>query len=193
MYAKQLIGRVAGAIALSSFSVAAHATIINGSFGFTATDFIGGGTPPIATAVGTVTYSFDNSSSFADLATGFSVTGLNVPGSLGPAMTYFQAGDFLIFGDVLGTANYIYEGTNDWGLGVTHASTNPTFADFNYSVAASVPQTVYTTFTGSIAPLITPIPEPSTMLLALVAIAIAALNPRAFGFRSPRVTSLHDA
>src|SRR5688572_10706592 len=78
---------------------AASASVITGSLAFTATGFPEGA--PVDPVSGVVNYSFDNSASFLSAANGstqngapvqVSVSGLNLPGSWTPALTYVKSG-----------------------------------------------------------------------------------------------------
>jgi len=112
-------------------SAPAQATIISGSLAFTATPFMEPGAP-VDPVTGMVTFSFDNAASFANVTTGFSVTGLNIPGTLGPGMTYFKSDDILVIGDLLNGAASVTGGSNDWYLEIDHISKSLT--SYNYVV-----------------------------------------------------------
>jgi PEP-CTERM motif-containing protein len=151
-------------VVAAAIGAPAQATLISGNFNVTASGF--GPGAPFDPVTGTVTYSFDNAAAFADVTTGFTVTGLDVAVTLGPGMTYVKGTDQLVFGDLVGTVNGVGPGTNDWGLVIDNVSTAPTFFDFLYATT-TIRDHVLLTFTGSLTP-VAHVPEPTTLaLLAL--------------------------
>ena len=178
MNARRHWQRAAGALALAALGglvcLPAQATLITGSFSFTASGFSCSAPPPCPTAPfdpvsGTVTYSFDNSTGFADATTGFTVTG--IPSGLqtdGPGMTYDAGSDILIIGDLVNTASALVPGQQDWALRIDDVSKAPVFFVFAEANTANAGLT-FTTQTGSLTPL--GIPEPVTLMLLGIGLA----------------------
>lgn len=161
--------------------LAAEAAIVSGSLSFTAWSFTPTGAPvdPIS---GVVSYSFDNSATFTNVADGgtangapvsVSFSGLTLPGSWVPVLTYFTVSpigqaDVMAIGN--GPTTVVTGGTDDWRVAVRDISTtSPLFREFVYA-SASIPTAVFTSLTGSVAA----VPEPGT--LALFGLGLAALG-----------------
>jgi len=162
---------------------AASSAVITGSLAFTATDFPGG--TPVDPVSGLVNYSFDNSANFFNAANGatqnnapvlVSVSGLNLPGSWTPALTYVKSGvvggfpvtDLMAIGHAL-DGTVVNAGNDDWRVAFTPISTGPSFREFTYA-RADAPGAIFMTFTGTA----TVVPEPMTM--TLMGIGLAALG-----------------
>jgi hypothetical protein len=160
--------RIVVAATAAFIGLPAQASIISGSFNFTASVFTAGA--PVDQVMGAVTFSFDNAASFADVAAGITVTGPNVVGTLAPGMKYLGHGaDELMIGDLLNGAGDVLNHTNDWLLVITDVSTHPAFGGFVYATTTT---NIFVTFTGSLTR-VTSVPEPATLgLLAIAALAL---------------------
>ncbi len=168
---------VAAIVALSAAG-AAQAALVSGTYSFTATGL------PTNPIVGVVSFSFDNTATFFSAANGstangspvqVSVSGLNLPGSWTPVLTFILAGnvggnpvtDLMSIGHSLnGTATTM--GTDDWRIAFNTISTVPSFREFTYT-QASAPGVQFQTFVGHV----TAVPEPSTV--ACMGLGLAAL------------------
>jgi hypothetical protein len=164
---------------------AALAAVITGSLAFTATGFPEGA--PVDPVSGLVNFSFDNSANFFNAGNGstqngapvqVSVSGLNLPGSWTPVMTFFKSGviggtpveDLLSISHVL-DGTLVNAGNDDWRVAFNSISTGPSFLEFTYA-RASAPGTMFMTFTGTASA----VPEPTSV--ALFAIGLAGLSVR---------------
>ena len=165
---------------------AAPAAVISGSLAFTATAFPG--VAPVDPVSGRVNFSFDNSANFRNAENGstqngapveVSVSGLNLPGSWTPVMTYFKSGvtptgipveDLLSISHVL-DGTIVNAGSDDWRVAFNSISTRPSFLEFTYA-RPSAPGTIFMTFTGTASA----VPEPTSV--ALIAIGLAGLGVR---------------
>src|SRR5688572_20608563 len=164
---------------------AASAAVITGSLAFTATGFPSGA--PVEPVSGLVNYSFDNSANFLSAANGsiqngapvqVSVSGLNLPGSWTPALTYVKSGmlggvpvtDVMAIGHAL-DGTVVNAGNDDWRVAFTPISTGPSFREFTYA-RADAPGAIFMTFTGTA----TVVPEPISMVP--MGIGLAALGVR---------------
>lgn len=174
---------IALALSLLVLPLTAQSAIVSGSLSFSATAFTPSGAPfdPI---VGTVSYSFDNSAGFFNAVDGavvngavvdVSVTGLNLPGSWIPVLTYFKTDpgreDVLAIGH--GPTTVVTAGTDDWRFNANTISTSPGFREFWYA-QASIPDVVFMTNTGTV----TPVPEPQTWALLLAGMAALGASVR---------------
>jgi hypothetical protein len=153
----------------------ASAAVITGSLAFTATGFPGGA--PIDPISGRVNFSFDNSANFRNAENGstqngapvqISVSGLNLPGSWTPVMTYFKSGalpngtpveDLLSISHTL-DGTIVNAGNDDWRVAFNSISTRPTFLEVTYARAAA-PGAIFMTFTGAASA----VPEPTSLVL----------------------------
>ena len=178
-----ILNRCAVAVVVALYAAAVQATIITGTESFTASGF--GAGAPTDPVFGTVTYSFNNAANFQSVADGgtangspvhVSVSGLNLPGSWVPVLTYVHNGtlggvsvsDVLGIGDIL-NGTLVLPSTNDWRVAFDNISTRPTFREFTYSTTAS--PTLFVATTGSV-------PEPGTLGLLGLAFAGAAAARR---------------
>lgn len=159
----------AAALALAAAS-GAQAAIVSGSYAFTATGL------PTSPVVGVVSFSFDNTANFFNAANGatangsavqVSFSGLNLPGSWTPVLTFILSGniggnsvaDLMSIGHSLnGTATTM--GTDDWRIAFNSISTAPRFREFTYT-QTSAPGAQFQTFAGAV----TAVPEPATAAL----------------------------
>jgi hypothetical protein len=168
---------------------AASAAIITGSLAFTATGFPGGA--PIDPVSGRVNFSFDNSVNFRNAENGstqngapvqISVSGLNLPGSWTPVMTYFKSGalpngtpveDLLSISHTL-DGTIVNAGNDDWRVAFNSISTRPTFLEVTYARAAA-PGAIFMTFTGAASA----VPEPTSLVL-LGLVGLPLISSRSF-------------
>jgi hypothetical protein len=158
----------------------ADATIVGGSYDFTATGFPSGA--PYATVTGSFTISFDNST---DIVGSFNSTnGLSAFSVSGPFITlgarydYYQSLDRLVIGDfTFGVEGILVSGPSaDFILSISNFSTNPTFLSFNYATNSTIGS--FGSSSGTLAPISTP--EPTTMLLlGFGIISLAGLRRKA--------------
>ncbi len=158
----------------------AQAAVVSGILHFSAGDFNPAGAP-VDPVTGTVTYSFDNSASIFNATNGsivngvpvtVAVSGLNLPGSWVPVLTYFLVSpigqaDVLAIGN--GPTTIVDPGTDDWRFAARDISTGPLFREFLYA-SSTKPQVVFTSLTGSVQA----VPEPGS--LALLVLGIAGLG-----------------
>jgi MYXO-CTERM domain-containing protein len=174
------------ALAVLAAPSAASAAIIAGSLAFTATSFPGGA--PVDPISGRVNFSFDNSANFRNAENGstqngapvhVSASGLNLPGSWTPVMTYFKSGtlpngtpveDLLSISHTL-DGTIVNPGNDDWRVAFNTISTNPSFLEFTYA-RSTAPGTIFMTFTGTASA----VPKPTS--LALFIIGLAGLGVR---------------
>ena len=171
---------VLGTCACASLS---HAAIVTGSLSFSATGFPAGA--PADPVVGTVTFSFDNTATFFNATNGtvtngapvtVSFSGLSLPGSWTPVLTYVSDGllggvqvhDLLSIGHVLNGTQTI-AGTDDWRVAFNDISSLPAFREFTYTRTVD-PIAQFQTFNGAVAA----VPEPETMALMSVGLAAVA-------------------
>jgi hypothetical protein len=163
------------------------AAVVTGSLAFTATGFPGGA--PVDPVSGRVDFSFDNSANFFNAANGatqngapveVSVSGLNLPGSWTPVVTYFKSGmiggnpveDLLSISHTL-DGTVVNAGNDDWRVAFNSISTGPSFREFTYASAAA-PGAIYMTFTGTASA----VPEPASMALAGIGLAAWGVRRR---------------
>lgn len=162
------------ALLLCLAPVLASADIVSGSVAFTASGF-GAGTP-VDPVLGTVSFSFDNAANFFNAANGssqngvvlqVSVSGLNLPGSWTPVLTYVRSGvvggsavtDLLAIGHNL-SGTVVNAGTDDWRVAFNTASAVPSFREFTYARATAA-SALFSTTTGSVSA----VPEPGSVLM----------------------------
>jgi hypothetical protein len=170
---------------------AASAAVITSSLTFTATGFPGGA--PVDPVSGLVNFSFDNSANFFNAANGstqnnapvqVSVSGLNLPGSWTPVMTYIKSGligttpveDLLSISHAL-DGTMVRAGNDDWRVAFDAISTGPSFREFTYA-RADAPGTLFMTFEGTASV----VPEPTSLLLLSV-MGLALVGSRCFAGR----------
>ena len=160
---------------------AAQADIVSGSLSFTALGL------PVDPIVGTVSFSFDNSAGFFNVADGgmangapvtVSFDGLSLPGGWTPVLTYVKSGvvggvpvaDLMSIGHLLNGTQTL-PGTDDWRIAFNTVSTAASFREFTYTLA-SAPGLQFQTFNGSIS--VVPEPAPVWLLgLGLVPLLLA--------------------
>ncbi len=181
--------RAMPALLLSALAGSASAAMVSGSYSFQASGF--GAGAPHEPVTGVVSFSFDNSATFFGAANGaiangqpvqVSFSGLSLPGSWTPVLTYVLSGsvggnpvqDLLAIGHALnGTATTM--GTDDWRIAFNAISTAPSFREFTYTLA-SAPGQQFQTFAGQVSA----VPQPPASLLLLAGLAgLLALRRRA--------------
>jgi hypothetical protein len=170
-------------VALGVCPSAAQATIITLNYNFVATDFPAGA--PVDPVVGSFSVSFDNGSDLVDVTDGLTAS-INLPLTLGIGFSYFRSTDLFLIGDLLiggptsppapfgprGGVDSQKAGTNDFGLGVTTVSTNPTPGILDYTTVGA--NTFFGTESFSLLP--RQVPEPATLSLLGVALAAAGMR-----------------
>jgi hypothetical protein len=161
----------AGALAALLPGVAS-AALVSGTLSFTAQNF--GAGAPTDPVTGTVTYSFDNAAPIFNATSGgavqFTITGLNLPGTWTPVLSYFKDNviggfrlvDVLAIGHSANGGTPTAFGTDDWRVAFNNVSTAPSFREFTYTTTA-LTNGQYQTFVGRV-------PEPGTFGLAALAI-----------------------
>ena len=157
---------------------AASAEIVTGSLAFTATGFPNGA--PVDPVSGLVNFSFDNTANFFNAGDGstqnnapvhVSFSGLNLPGSWTPALTFVKSGvlggspveDLMAIGHAM-DGTVVNAGNDDWRVAFNAISTAPSFLEFTYASAAAQ-GAIFMTFTGTASA----VPEPSSCALLTIA------------------------
>jgi len=166
-----------------AFASVSQAALVAGSLSFSATGFPAGA--PVDPVVGTVSFSFDNTATFFNATNGtvtngapltVSFSGLSLPGSWTPVLTYVsdgllggvQAHDLMSIGHILNGTQTI-AGTDDWRVAFNDISSRPAFREFTYTRTLD-PTAQFQTFTGAVAA----VPEPETVALMGVGLAAGA-------------------
>ena len=166
---------------------AASAAIITGSLAFTATGFPANA--PVDPVSGLVKFSFDNSANFFNAGNGstqnnapvqVSLSGLDLPGSWTPVLTFVKSGviggnpveDLMSIGHVL-DGTVVNAGNDDWRVAFNSISTGPSFREFTYA-RATAPGAIFTTFNGTASV----VPEPASMVLWGIGLAALAMRRR---------------
>jgi hypothetical protein len=171
----RILGLTAAALLACPMAMTATAATITGTFYFTASGFSAGA--PVDPVSGWVSYSFDGSAGFLNAKNGdvvngapvqVSVSGLNLPGSWVPVLTFnppFAPGIVAIGHSLNGTVTTA--GTDDWRVAFNNAATNPTFREFTYTTAGT--NVLFVSTTGTVTA-----PEPATVaLLGVSALGLA--------------------
>jgi len=146
----KILGFMAVGLLCGIGASAANAALISGTWNFT----ILGGYSGSFTFVNLDT----NATYYDSTAAGFNAsTSFDTSGSGGAGFMYplFVSPDYLAIGGLNNGVITALGGTNDWFIGISDFSTNPTVSDFYYSAAD------YRTDVGSL----TRVPEPGTLAL----------------------------
>ena len=113
----------------------AGATIISGTYEFTATGFLDQSNP-IDPVVGTFSITFDNSADISDstagVTDGFVLHSTNFPAAPS-GYAYFAENDWLTVGGLVTGVGAIDAGLDDWAIVIDDISSSPTGSIFGYS------------------------------------------------------------
>jgi PEP-CTERM motif-containing protein len=170
----------AAALLATLYGSRASADTITLSFRLVASGF--DAEAPVDPVTGVFSITFDNSANLLEQTAGIAVSNLNIALDSPPAFGYGAVADVLVVGALIGGAQTLSGGTNDFLFSILDASTNPvTPFDFIYSQAPSL--TVHRG-TVSLLPASAPIPEPATMTLLGAGAAVALVRRRKRRMRS---------
>ncbi len=170
---------VAGALLVCSFGARrADADTITVSANFVATGFRTGA--PVDPVTGTFSVTFDNDVFTDGQTAGITLSNLNIAVDARPAFFYNPDLDLLILGSTFNGLFTVIHDTNDFFLTIGHASTAPINVQLVYAQDGSA------VFRGAATLTPTPIPEPSTLALAMIGVIGIALRERVRRLRRVR-------
>lgn len=145
----------------------AEADPITLSAGFVASGFSEGA--PVDPVTGSYSITFDNDVFILEQTAGITLSNLNIAIDGPPAFFYDPRTDLLILGSTFNGLLTVIHDTNDFFLTVGHASTHPINVQLVYAQRGT------DIFKGGATLRSTPVPEPSTLALALVGAIVATL------------------
>jgi len=146
----------------------ADADTITLSASFIASGF--GEGAPVDPVTGSYSITFDNDVFILEQTAGITLSNLNIAIDGPPAFFYDPRTDLLILGSTFNGLLTVIHDTNDFFLTVGHASTHPINVQLVYAQRGT------DIFKGGATLRSTPVPEPSTLALALVGTIVAALR-----------------